>query len=81
MTMANIKLVAVVFEGDGYNLSETDQSSRIQVVRAGRPVSCGLNGCSIPRNAYYLYSRSEGRLCCRCAIRLGALEKVPADGD
>jgi len=71
--MTIIKLVAVVFEGAGYNLSATDSAAGIKVCRATRTVECGLNGCPIARNAYYLYSRSEGRICVPCAIVLGAL--------
>lgn len=74
--MTNIQIVDVVFGGDGYNLSPVDNATKVKVVRARARVYCGRGGCPIERHDYHLYSRSEGRLCIRCAITLGALTKV-----
>jgi hypothetical protein len=73
--MTNIKIVDVLHEGQGFTLSRTDLAARVRVVRS-RGAFCGLNGCAIPKGAYYLYSRSEGRLCVPCGVLLGALVPV-----
>ena len=72
--MTNIRIVDS--RGQGYKLNQADQVSCVKVLRS-RGVVCGLYGCAIPRGAYYLYSRSEGRLCVPCGIGLGSL--IPAD--
>jgi hypothetical protein len=72
--VTNIRLVDVVFEGAGYKLGEADKAAGVKVVRS-RGAVCDMRHCAIPRNAYYLYSRRDGRICCRCAINLGALEE------
>lgn len=72
----NLTLVDVIFEDAGYILVADDCVAGTRVCRASKPVVCGLYDCVIPRHGYYLYARTGGRLCCRCAITLGALVKV-----
>lgn len=76
-TQHNLRVVNVIHGGRGYRLSTIDRPSGIRAVQARRGAVCGLNGCRIGRNDYYLYSRAEGRLCCACGIVLGALEPAP----
>lgn len=80
--MTNIQIVDVVHDGKGYKLEAATKASGTDIYRS-RGVNCSPHACGqkIPRGAYYLYLRGEGRMCCRCAIRLGALEEVPSDHD
>ena len=78
--MTNIKIVDVVFEGNGYMMEAATKDSGTVVYRS-KGVYCSPRACGkrISRGAYYLYLRGEGRMCCPCAIRLGALERVDDD--
>ena len=73
----NIVIVDVIFEDNGYRLEAATKASGT-TVHISRGVNCSPRACGerIPRGVYYLYLRGEGRMCCPCAIRLGALERV-----
>lgn len=80
--MTNIRLVDVVFEGEGYMLDAASKASGTKVARATRKLDCnprahGEGGHGVIKSGdCFIYQRGEGRMCCRCAIGLGALEKV-----
>lgn len=77
--MTNIKIVDVVYDGQGYMLEASTKASGTDVCRS-RGVNCSPRACGkrIPRGEYYLYLRGEGRMCLRCAKNLGAIEPVEA---
>lgn len=78
----------VVYDGRAYNLEAASRAIGTRVSRATRRLDCnprahGPNGRgAIKSGDYFIWLRGEGRMCCRCAIGLGALEPVePAETD
>lgn len=78
--MTNIRIVDVVYDGQGYRLDDGSKAVGTRVCRATKQLQCPPRGCgrSIKRGDYYLYCRGEGRMCLRCAKNLMAIVPVEA---